>query len=43
MGGAVAPLRENEIFVNMLNMFSNHLAGILAVIIFKEVMQSASA
>ena len=43
MGGAVAPLRENEIFVNMLTMFSNPLAGILAGILFTVVLQSASA
>lgn len=43
MGGAVAPLRENEIFVNMLTMFSNPLAGILAGILFTAVLQSASA
>lgn len=43
MSGAVEPLRENEIFVNMLTMFSNPLAGILVGIVFTAVLQSASA
>ena len=43
MSGAVEPLRENEMFVNMLTMFSNPLAGILVGIVFTAVLQSASA
>ena len=43
MSGAVEPLRENEIFVNMLTMFSNPLAGIMVGIVFTAVLQSASA
>ena len=34
MSGAVEPLRENEIFINMLTMFSNPLMGILVGILF---------
>ncbi len=43
MSGAVAPLKENEHFVNMLTMFTNPLAGILVGIIFTAILQSASA
>ena len=43
MSGAVEPLRDNEIFVSMLTMFSNPLAGILVGIVFTAVLQSASA
>lgn len=43
MSGAVEPLRENEVFVSMLTMFSNPLAGILVGIVFTAVLQSASA
>ena len=39
MSGAVAPLRESKVFIDMLTMFSNPLAGIL----FTAVLQSASA
>lgn len=43
MSGAVEPLRENEVFVGMLTMFSNPLMGILVGIAFTAVLQSASA
>ena len=43
MSGAVAPLRESEVFIDMLTMFSNPLAGILVGILFTAVLQSASA
>lgn len=43
MSGAVAPLRESQIFINMLTMFSNPLAGMLVGILFTAVLQSASA
>ena len=43
MSGAVSPLRENQMFINMLTMFSNPLAGILVGILFTAVLQSASA
>ena len=29
MSGAVSPLRESEVFIDMLTMFSNPIAGIL--------------
>lgn len=43
MSGAVAPLKENEHFVNVLTMFKNPAAGILAGIAITAVLQSASA
>ena len=44
MSGAVAPLKESPVFVDMLTMFSNpSLAGILVGILFTAVLQSASA
>ena len=43
MSGAVSPLRENPVFVDMLTMFSNPIAGILVGILFTAVLQSASA
>ena len=43
MSGAVEPLRENEVFISMLTMFSNPLMGILVGIAFTAVLQSASA
>ncbi|MCM1106560.1 MAG: Na/Pi cotransporter family protein [Blautia sp.] len=43
MSGAVAPLKEEEAFVNMLTMFSNPFLGILVGILFTAVLQSASA
>ena len=43
MSGAVSPLRESPVFIKMLTMFSNPLAGILVGIAFTAVLQSASA
>ena len=43
MSGAVAPLKENEHFVNTLTMFSNPFMGILVGILITAVLQSASA
>ena len=43
MSGAVAPLKDNEHFVNILTMFKNPAAGILAGIAITAVLQSASA
>lgn len=43
MSGAVAPLKENENFVNLLTMFTNPFLGILVGILFTAVLQSASA
>ena len=43
MSGAVAPLRESEVFIDMVTMFSNPIAGILVGIAFTAVLQSASA
>lgn len=43
MSGAVAPLKENPAFTDMLTMFSNPIAGILLGIAFTAVLQSASA
>ncbi len=43
MSGAVAPLKENEHFVNMLTMFTNPVMGILVGIVFTAILQSASA
>ena len=43
MSGAVSPLRESPMFIKMLTMFSNPIAGILVGIAFTAVLQSASA
>lgn len=43
MSGAVAPLKDSEIFRSMLTMFTNPAAGILVGILFTAVLQSASA
>ena len=43
MSGAVAPLKDSETFRSMLTMFTNPAAGILVVILFTAVLQSASA
>ena len=40
---AVSPLRESPVFIDMLTMFSNPIAGILVGIAFTAVLQSASA
>ena len=43
MSGAVSPLRESPVFIKMLTMFSNPIAGIFVGIAFTAVLQSASA
>ena len=43
MSGAVSPWRESPMFIKMLTMFSNPIAGILVGIAFTAVLQSASA
>ncbi|MGN0171076.1 MAG: Na/Pi cotransporter family protein [Lachnospiraceae bacterium] len=43
MSGAVAPLKTNPHFTNLLTMFSNPFMGILVGIAFTAVIQSASA
>lgn len=43
MSGAVSPLKESPVFINMLTMFSNPVIGILVGIAFTAVLQSASA
>ena len=43
MSGAVTPLRESKVFIDMLTMFSNPIAGILVGVAFTAVLQSASA
>lgn len=43
MSGAVSPLKDSPVFINMLTMFSNPIIGILVGIAFTAVLQSASA
>ena len=43
MSGAVTLLRESKVFIDMLTMFSNPIAGILVGVAFTAVLQSASA
>ena len=43
MSGAVAPLKENENFVNLLTMFTNPFLGVLVGILLAAVWQRASA
>ncbi|MDD6763568.1 MAG: Na/Pi cotransporter family protein [Clostridiales bacterium] len=43
MSGSVAPLKENDLFVNMITMFSNPVLGIIGGILLTVVLQSASA
>ena len=43
MSGAVAPLKESEVFTGILTSFSNPFLGILVGIVFTSVIQSASA
>jgi len=43
MSGAVAPLRENDLFISIFTEFSNPLLGILVGIVFTSILQSASA
>jgi phosphate:Na+ symporter len=43
MSGAVAPLQESEVFLNILTKFSNQFLGILVGIVYTGILQSASA
>ena len=43
MSGAIAPLREDEGFINFLTSFINPILGVLAGLIITAVIQSASA
>ena len=43
MSGAIAPLREDERFINFLLSFKNPLLGVLAGLVLTAVIQSASA
>ena len=43
MSGAVAPLRESKVFMDLLTTFSNPVIGILVGIVFTAILQSASA
>ena len=43
MSDAVAPLKHNETFTNILTMFSNPVLGILAGIVLTVIIQSSSA
>lgn len=43
MGEAMVPLRESEVFVNLMTRFSNPFLGILAGAVFTAIIQSSSA
>lgn len=43
MSSSMAPLRENEAFVNMMTSFSNPILGIIAGAVFTAIIQSSSA
>ncbi len=43
MSGAVSPLKDSPVFVNIITNFSNPLVGILAGTLITAVLQSASA
>ena len=43
MGSAMEPLRESEVFINLMTQFSNPLVGIIAGAVFTAVIQSSSA
>ena len=43
MSSSMTPLRESEVFVNVITKFSNPLLGILAGAIFTAIIQSSSA
>ncbi len=43
MSDAVAPLKDNETFTNILTMFSNPILGILAGVVLTVIIQSSSA
>ena len=43
MSGAVAPLKDNELFISVLTKFSNPLLGIIVGIAYTSILQSSSA
>ncbi len=43
MGSAMEPLRESEVFINLMTKFSNPLVGIIAGAVFTAIIQSSSA
>ena len=43
MSGSIAPLREDERFINFLMSFSNPILGVIAGLVITAVIQSASA
>lgn len=43
MSGAVAPLKDSQMFRELLTMFSNPVAGVCIGILFTAILQSASA
>ena len=43
MSGAMSPLRESEMFINLMSTFSNPLLGILFGTVFTAIIQSSSA
>ncbi len=43
MSDAMLPLRESEVFINLMTKFSNPILGILAGTIFTAIIQSSSA
>ena len=43
MSGAMAPLRESEMFIDLMSNFSNPLLGILFGTVFTAIIQSSSA
>ena len=43
MGSSMEPLRESEVFINLMTQFNNPLLGIIAGAVFTAVIQSSSA
>ena len=43
MGTAMEPLRESEVFINLMTQFDNPLLGIIAGAVFTAIIQSSSA
>ena len=43
MSGALAPLKENESFINLLTSFSNPIIGVVVGLLVTALLQSASA
>lgn len=43
MSGAMSPLRDSEVFTNLMTQFSNPILGILAGMVFTAIIQSSSA